>query len=456
MTSRSRSRFYLECHVILPFPLSTRNWTPEEREVYSSFLMYPESLNIEHAEAAEYARGLRADFPILATEVRGKPLVFFDSAASSQKVQVALDAERKLLTESYANIHRGVYALSEQATAAYEDARFTIAEYLDAARSEEVVFTRGTTESINLVANSFGGAYLNPGDAVLVSELEHHANIVPWQMLAEELGLEILRIPVTESGEWDLSTLDELLDQQVAMISVSHVSNSLGTINPVETVIAAAKSRDIPVLLDGAQAIPHFKPDVQSLDCDFYVFSGHKLFGPTGIGVLYGKYARLEAMPPYQGGGDMIDKVSFDGTTFAKPPARFEAGTPHISGAVGLAAAVRYVSVLDAQLLHEHEQGMMRYLEAGLREIEGLRIYGEAADKVSVTSFVLDEVHPHDMATFLDSDGICIRAGHHCCQPLMSHYGIAGTARASLAFYNTFEEVDAFLAAIHKIKKFFG
>ncbi|MGB0372545.1 MAG: aminotransferase class V-fold PLP-dependent enzyme [Opitutales bacterium] len=405
---------------------------------------------------ATFARA-RTDFPILQTERNGKPLVFFDSAASAQKPIQVLDAEREFLTTGYANIHRGVYHLSDSATSAYEAARETIAKFLGASDSNSVIFTRGATEAVNLVAQSFGKLHLKAGDAILLSELEHHANIVPWQLLAEERGLRILRIPVTDAGEWELSGLSEQLDDGVAMVAVSHVSNALGTINPVEAVIAAARERGVPVLLDGAQAVPHgMKSCVETLDCDFYVFSSHKIFGPTGVGVLYAKAEHLERMPPYQGGGDMIDKVSFDGTTFAKAPARFEAGTPHISGAIGLATAIQYVFAFDPEEMHVFEDALRVRLEAGLKEIPGLRIYGEAEKKVSVTSFLIDGVHPHDMATFLDAENICIRAGHHCCQPLMTRYAIVGTARASLAFYNTEEEVDRFVAAVAKIQKFFG
>lgn len=398
----------------------------------------------------------RLDFPILQTERNGKPLVFFDSAASTQKPAQVLDAERTFLETSYANIHRGVYTLSEEATSAYERARETVARYLNAETSESIVFTRGATEAINLVAQSFGKTWLKPGNAVLLSELEHHANIVPWQLLAEEIGLRILTIPVTDQGVWDLSGLEELLSKDVGMVSVSHVSNALGTINPVDQVVKAAHERGIPVLLDGAQATPHGLADVQALGCDFYVFSGHKLFGPTGVGVLYGKYEHLDAMPPFQGGGDMIDKVSFRGTTFARPPARFEAGTPHISGAIGLAAAIDYLSEFDVEQMHLYEDFLRQKLEAGMRDVPGLKLYGEAENKVSVSSFLIEGVHAHDLATFLDAENMCVRAGHHCCQPLMERYGISGTARASLAFYNTEEEVDRFVATLKKIQMFFG
>ncbi|MEM7672677.1 MAG: SufS family cysteine desulfurase [Verrucomicrobiota bacterium] len=398
----------------------------------------------------------REDFPILQTERNGKPLVFFDSAASAQKPIQVLDAERKFLTEGYANIHRGVYHLSDSATTAYESARDAVARFLGVLESRSIVFTRGATEAINLVAQSFAKSRLKSGQAILLSELEHHANIVPWQMLADELDLRILRIPITDQGEWDLTSLDELLDLNVGMVSVNHVSNALGTINPVKDVIKAAHARGIPVLLDGAQAAPHGLSQIEDLDCDFYAFSSHKLFGPTGVGVLYGKQEHLESMPPFLGGGDMIDKVSFDGTTFAKAPAKFEAGTPNISGGIGLAAAIAYFEQFDAEEIHRYESSLREKLEAGFREIPGLRIFGESENKVSVTSFLIDGVHPHDIATFLDAENMCIRAGHHCCQPLMTRFGIVGTARASLAWYNTEEEVERFVSIIAKIQKFFG
>lgn len=386
---------------------------------------------------------VREDFPILSREKYGKPLRYLDNAASTQKPRAVLDAIEHLYAHSYANIHRGVHFLSEEATAAYEAARGRVARFLGARSPAEVIFTRNATEGINLVAASFLRPRARAGRSIVLTQMEHHANIVPWQLLAEEHGLRVRPVAVTAEGEVDREDFRAALTEDPAFVALCHVSNTLGTINPVEEMVAEAKERDLPVLLDGAQAVAHFPVEVGSLGCDFYVFSGHKVFGPTGIGVLWGREELLAAMPPYQGGGDMIERVSFRGTTYAPPPARFEAGTPHIAGAVGLAAALDYTETLGHGPIEAHEQALLGKGTEVLRSVEGLRIVGEASRKVAVLSFVIEGVHPHDLATVLDRDGIAVRAGHHCTQPLLEYYGLNATTRASFAFYNTFEEVEA-------------
>lgn len=399
---------------------------------------------------------MRRDFPILQTRIGGRPLVYLDNAATTQKPAAVLSALEKHYKESNANIHRGVHYLAERATDAYELARKTVARFLNAARSEEVIFVRGTTEGINLVAQSYALPFLEEGDEILLTTMEHHANIVPWQLVSESVGAKLRIIPVTESGELDMEAYASLLSERTKIVSVAHASNTLGTVNPVKELVDKAHAYGAIVLLDGAQAVGHFPVDVQDLDCDFYVFSGHKLFSTTGSGVVYGKYELLERMPPFQGGGDMISKVTFEKTTYKRPPGRFEAGTPNIGGTVALGAAIDYFTGLDRLALMEYEDDLLQYATGLLSGIEGLRIYGRASEKVSLISFTLEGVHPHDIATVLDADGIAVRAGHHCTQPLHRHYGIAATARASFAYYNTREEAEKLTASLEKIKQLFG
>lgn len=405
-------------------------------------------------------RDLRADFPIF--REGGRPdgsdngLVYLDNGASAQKPQAVIDAIRDFYATGYANIHRGVYRLSENATAAYENGRRTVARFLNAGHAEEIVFVRGTTEGMNLLAQTFGRRRLGAGDAVLVTNLEHHSNIVPWQLLCEQTGAELKVLPIDDQGALILDGLDDLLDAGVKLVSVAHVSNALGTILPVREIIAAARARGIPVILDGAQSAPHLAVDVQELDCDFYVFSGHKIYGPTGIGAVYGKRGLLEAMPPWHGGGDMIEQVSFAGTTYAPVPQRFEAGTPNIAGVVGLAAALDYVSAIGWDEIERHGAELVEYGQRVLGEIEGLTVVGPAGPKVPVFSFVIDGIHPHDAGTILSASNIAIRAGHHCAQPLMDRLGLPATTRASLGLYNTTADLDALVAAIANLKEFFG
>ena len=399
---------------------------------------------------------IRRDFPILHTRVAGRPLVYLDNAATTQKPAAVLRALEKHYKESNANIHRGVHYLAERATDAYELARKTVAGFLNAARSEEIIFVRGTTEGINLIAQSYGLPFLGEGDEILLTTMEHHANIVPWQLVCERTGAKLRIIPVTDSGELDMEAFTALLSERTKIVSLAHASNALGTVNPVKAMVDKAHACGAIVLLDGAQAVGHFPVDVQDLDCDFYVFSGHKLFSTTGAGVVYGKYDRLQSMPPFQGGGDMINKVTFEKTTYKRPPGRFEAGTPNIGGAVALGAAIDYLNGMDRLALLEYEHDLLQYATGLLSDIEGLKIYGRGSDKVSLISFTLEGVHPHDIATVLDADGIAIRAGHHCTQPLHRHYGISATARASFAYYNTREEAEKLTASLKKIKLLFG
>ncbi len=398
----------------------------------------------------------RADFPLLATRVHGKPLVYLDNAATSQKPRAVIEAITRYYETSNANVHRGVYWLSEHATAAYEGAREKARAFLNAREAREIIFVRSTTEGINLVASSFGRANLVAGDEVLISAMEHHSNIVPWQLICEERGATLRAIPMNHAGELALDEVERRLTERTKIVALVHVSNSLGTINPVREVVALAHARGIPVLVDGAQAAPHMPVDVQALDCDFYTVSGHKMFGPTGIGLLYGKAARLEAMPPYQGGGDMIRSVTFAKTTFADIPAKFEAGTPHIAGAIGLGAAIDYVSRLDWGLVAQHERDLLGYASARLQEVPGVRLVGTAAHKASVISFVVAGVHAHDVGTIVDQQGVAIRTGHHCTQPVMEFFGVPATARASFAFYNTRADADALVSALGKVRQVFG
>lgn len=396
---------------------------------------------------------IRADFPLLEREMNGKPIVFLDSAASSQKPRQVIDAMDHYYKHQHANVHRGVYQLSQEATDAFERARALVRSFVNAASDKEIIFTRGTTEGINLVASSFGRQFLKEGDEVIVSHLEHHSNIVPWQLICEQQGAKLKVIPVTEAGELDMDAFRALLSDRTRIVAVNHVSNALGTINPVEEIIREAHARDIPVLLDGAQAVPHMKVDVQELDVDFYVFSGHKMLGPTGIGVLYGKAKWLEVMPPYHGGGEMIHTVSFEKTTYAGLPHKFEAGTPDIAGAVGLGAAVEYMMEIGPDVIGQHEHNLLMYATEQLLQIEGLKIYGTADNKAGVISFLVEGIHPYDLGTLLDKQGIAVRTGHHCAQPLMDRYGIPGTVRASFAVYNNREDVDKLVAGVKRAVK---
>ncbi|MBL0681087.1 aminotransferase class V-fold PLP-dependent enzyme [Aeromonas dhakensis] len=398
---------------------------------------------------------LRSQFPALAQEVNGHPLVYLDNAATTQKPKAVLDAINHYYRADNANVHRAAHALSGRATRAFEDARETVARFINAPRSHEVIWTRGTTEAINLVAQSWGVSELRAGDEVVLSTLEHHANIVPWQLVAQRTGAVIRVAPLDERGDLDMAAYLAMLGPRTRLVSVAHVSNALGTVNPVEQIVAAAKAVGALTLIDGAQAVAHFEVDVQAIGCDFYAFSGHKLYGPTGIGVLWGRTELLERMPPWQAGGEMIDRVSFSGTTFNSLPFKFEAGTPHIAGAIGLAAAIDFVMEQERGLLASHEAVLTDYLVAGLRQVPGLHLVGEPGQRAGAVSFLLRDIHPQDAATLLDMQGIALRVGHHCAMPLMESLGIGGTMRASLACYNNRDDVDALLAALHKLSDFF-
>ena len=402
------------------------------------------------------AEVIRQDFPILATTMHGRPLVYLDSAASSQKPRVVLDAERAFYETTNANIHRGVYALSAEATRRYDAAREAIAAYLGAAHAHEVIFTRGTTEAINLVAQSWARPRLHAGDEILLTEMEHHSNIVPWQLVAEQTGAIIRAAPVTESGELDLEGFARLITDRTRIVAVAHVSNALGTINPVRHLADLAHAAGAILVVDGAQAAPHLQLDVQALGADFYACSSHKMLGPTGVGALYGRESLLDSMPPWQGGGDMINTVTFSGSTWAPLPAKFEAGTPNIAGAVGFGAAVAYIEQIGRDRIAEHEHELLAYATGRVAEVRGLRIIGTAPLKASVLSFVMDGIHPHDIGTVLDSEGVCIRAGHHCAQPLMKRMGVPATARASFALYNTEAEADVLVSSLKKARELFG
>ncbi|MFM5820925.1 cysteine desulfurase [Aeromonas sanarellii] len=398
---------------------------------------------------------LRSQFPALAQKVNGHPLIYLDNAATTQKPQAVLDAIAHYYRADNANVHRAAHALSGRATRAFEDARETVTRFINAPRNHEVIWTRGTTEAINLVAQSWGMSELKAGDEILLSTLEHHANIVPWQLVAQRTGAVIRVIPIDERGDLDLAAYRAMLGPRTRLVSVAHVSNALGTVNPVEEIVAAAKAVGALTLIDGAQAVAHLEVDVRTIGCDFYAFSGHKLYGPTGIGVLWGRTELLERIPPWQAGGEMIDRVSFSGTTFNTLPFKFEAGTPHIAGAIGLAAAIDFVTAQDRAALVRHEQALTDYLVAGLCQVPGLRLIGEPTRRAGAVSFLLEEIHPQDAATLLDMQGIALRVGHHCAMPLMESLSIGGTIRASLACYNNRDDVDALLAALHKLSDFF-
>lgn len=396
---------------------------------------------------------IRRDFPILQQTINGKPLVYLDNAASSQRPQVVIDAVSRYYEHDHANVHRGVHALSQRATDAYEGARDVIKTFINARDSKEIIYTRGTTEGVNLVAQSFLRPSIKAGDEILISALEHHANIVPWQLLCEQTGAVLKVIPIDQRGVVDFAAFERMIGPQTKLLGLAHVSNALGTIVPVEQYIAVAKRHGVPVLIDGAQAVPHTAVDVQALGCDFYVFSSHKMLGPTGIGVLYGRKELLEKMPPWQGGGDMILSVTFEKTTFNQLPWKFEAGTPHISGAVGLAAAINYLQQIGMDRVASYENELLEYATERLSKLPGLRIIGTAPEKAAVISFVLDGVHPHDIGTIVDTEGVAIRTGHHCAMPVMDYFNIPATARASFAFYNTFEEVDRLVAALEHTRR---
>jgi cysteine desulfurase/selenocysteine lyase len=407
------------------------------------------------AKTFDVAR-IRRDFPILSRRVHGKPLVYLDSANTSQKPHAVIDAERSFYEELNANIHRGTHLLSELATAAYEGSRAKVQRFLNAASTREIVFVRGTTEAINLVAASFGQAFVKRDDEILITGLEHHSNIVPWQLLCERSGARLKVVPITDAGEVLPEEFEKRLGPKTRIAAVSHVSNALGTINPVRRFIEIAHSRNVPVLVDGAQAVPHLKVDVKDLDCDFYAISGHKMFGPTGIGALYAKESWLEAMPPYQGGGDMISSVTFEKTTYNVLPWKFEAGTANIAGGVAFGAAVDYIEAVGMDAIAAHEHELLVYGTGKLSGISGLRLVGTAREKAGVLSFVMDGIHPHDIGTVLDREGIAIRTGHHCAQPVMDRFGLPATARASLALYNTREEIDALVRGLEKVREVFG
>ncbi len=399
---------------------------------------------------------IRADFPILHRTVHDKPLVYLDNAATSQKPQAVIDAVSRYYEQENANIHRGVHYLSERATEDYEAARKAVQAFLNAEHAHEIIFVRGTTEAINLVAQTFGRVNVGAGDEVLITGMEHHSNIVPWQMLCEEKGAKLRVAPINDNGELLLDEYAKLLGPRTKLVAVTHVSNALGSVNPVREMVELAHARNIPVLLDGAQAIPHTRVDVRALDCDFYAFSAHKLYGPTGIGVLYGKSTLLDAMPPYQGGGDMISSVTFEKTIYNKLPYKFEAGTPDVAGVIGLGAAIKYVNGIGLEKIAAHEHDLLAYATQEVSAIPGIRLIGTAIDKAAVLSFIFDGVHPHDVGTILDQEGIAIRTGHHCAQPVMQRFNIPATARASFAFYNTKQEVDALVKGIEKVREVFA
>ena len=396
---------------------------------------------------------IRADFPLLKRDMNGKPIVFLDSGASSQKPQYVIDAMNDYYTNQHANVHRGVYQLSQEATDAFEKGRHLAQQFINAPSEKEVLFVRGTTEGINLVASSYGRKFLKEGDEVLISAMEHHSNIVPWQLACELAGAHLKVIPINDAGELLMEEFDQLLNERTKIVAVNHISNSLGTINPVEEIIKKAHAIGVPVLVDGAQAAPHMKIDVQALDADFYTFSGHKVFGPTGIGILYGKEKWLNAMPPYHGGGEMIETCTFEKTTYNELPHKFEAGTPDIAGVIGLGAAIEYVEKIGHEAISKHEHELLTYATAELKKIEGIRLIGTAKNKASVISFLLDGTHPYDVGTILDKLGIAVRTGHHCTQPLMNRFAIPGTIRASFAFYNNKEDIDKLVEGVKRAKQ---
>ena len=410
---------------------------------------------IQAAPAFDVER-VRKDFPILHQKVHGKPLVYLDNAATTQKPLAVIEAIANYYRHDNSNIHRGVHTLSERATEAYEKVRVAAQKFLNAADTKEIIFVRGTTEAINLVAQSYGRKNVGSGDEVLITAMEHHSNIVPWQLLCEEKDAKLRVAPINDRGELLLDEFEKLLGPKTKIVAVGHISNALGTINPVREIVRMAHDRDIPVLVDGAQAAPRIPVDVQALDCDFYAISGHKMYGPTGIGVLYGKAEFLEAMPPYQGGGDMIASVTFDKTVYNRLPYKFEAGTPNIADTIGLGAAIEYLNHLGLEAVDRHEADLLSHATQAVESIPGVRVVGTAREKAGVLSFVMDEIHPHDIGTILDNEGIAIRTGHHCAQPVMQRFNVPATARASFGLYNTREEVDALVAGIHRVREVLG
>lgn len=399
---------------------------------------------------------IRADFPILRERVHGKPLVYLDNAATSQKPDAVIRAVTEYYRHANANIHRGVHLLAQRATEGYEQARAKVQRFLRAAEEREIIFVRGATEAINLVAQSYGRTHLGPGDEILITAMEHHSNIVPWQILCEQTGAVLRVVPINDRGELQVKEFASLLSPRTKLVAVAHVSNALGTINPVQWIVRVAHANNVPVLVDGAQAVPHLPVDVQDLDCDFYVFSGHKMYGPTGIGVLYGKAALLEEMPPYQGGGDMIRSVSFEKTVYNEVPHKFEAGTPDIAGVLGLGAAMDYIEKIGLQAIGAHENELLQYATERLEAIPDVRLVGTAKEKTGVLSFVMQNVHPHDVGTILDQEGVAVRTGHHCAQPVMDRFGVPATVRASFGLYNTKHEVDALIDGMKKVREIFG
>lgn len=406
--------------------------------------------------APEDISACRSDFPVLAQKVNGHPLAFLDSAASAQQPSTVIEAVSRYQREDHANVHRGVHTLSHRATELYEGARDKLQRFINASSRTEVVLTSGTTESLNLVAQSFCRPSLQPGDQILISWLEHHSNIVPWQLVCEQTGAELLVAPINDQGEIELEALRSMMSKRVKLLAIGHVSNALGTVNPLREIIAAAKSYDITVVVDGAQGVPHMAIDVQSLGCDFYAFSGHKMFGPTGTGVLWGREALLDTMPPYKGGGDMILEVSFDGTVYNDLPYKFEAGTPNIAGIIGLGAAVDYLQSIGLDNIYEHEKKLHGYMVKALKAIDGLRLIGTAQQQASVQSFALDDIHPHDLGTILDHQGVAVRTGHHCAMPVMQRFGLPGTTRASLGLYNNTADIDQLGQALKKARQVFS
>lgn len=412
-------------------------------------------LNIGGQAAGLDIEAIRADFPILAQEIRGKRLVFLDSAASAQKPRAVIDAVRRCYEAEYANIHRGVYYLSQVATENYEGARRTVQKFLNAASHREIIFVRGATEAINLVSQSWGRTFMSEGDEVILSEMEHHANIVPWQILRDQIGIKLRVVPINDKGELIWEDFEAAFTARTKLVAITHVSNAIGSITPIKQIIDTAHGHGVPVLVDGCQAVPHMPVDVQALDADFYVFSGHKLYGPTGVGVLYGKAALLEAMPPYQGGGDMIASVTFEKTTYNDLPYKFEAGTPHIAGGIGLGAAIDYLDSFDRAAIAAHEHALLDEAAAALSSINRVRFYGTAKDKAPILSFGIEGVHPHDVGTILDDEGVSVRAGHHCAQPVMDHFGIPATTRASFAMHNDFDDVEALVRGVKRVMEIF-
>jgi len=413
----------------------------------------PSHKEFEGTVLEDQVEQIRSSFPILSRTVNDHPLVYLDNAASAQKPAVVIDRISRYYREQHSNVHRGVHALSQEATTAYEAARDTVCEFIGAADRSEIIFTKGTTDAINIVASSYAGRMLKEGDEIVLTQMEHHSNIVPWQLACEMSGAVIRVVPIKEDGSLNYSEFEKTLSERTRLVALTHVSNSLGTINPVKRIIADAHGLDIPVLVDGAQAVPHMRVNVQDLDVDFYCFSAHKMFGPTGMGILYGKQEILNKMPPYQGGGDMIESVSFEGTSYNSLPHKFEAGTPHVAGAIGLAAAIEFIQEIGYDFIMDHESRMLDYANERLGAIERMRLIGTAPEKASVVSFLLGDTHPYDVATLLDRLGIAVRSGHHCTQPLMSHFGIPGTVRASFALYNTLDEIDILAEGLERAGK---